>query len=217
MGNLSNALEPSEHHPGVKTLFTFFKSAVRLTALNRFGPIPRVVKCCMPNSLGGKAAAHVEFIRDKIDKPIAQGRDSSRYHVRHSLEQPSSRAGSGGAVCTPLHLCLFLAESQTSAVVTCRSVTCFYVEESVRHGESAKGDQMLFPAPFMISPSHPTARLPHLHAVIQETLRLHPPNSHKNEPREADREAVVVCGRERAIVVSFTIMTYFSHYLPGAN
>lgn len=71
-GESFHALETSEHNPWVEKWFTFVKISVRLSALRHFGPILDVVKWCTPNSIGEKAAAHMKFTQDKVDKPITQ-------------------------------------------------------------------------------------------------------------------------------------------------
>ena len=136
-GESFHALETSEHHPWVKTLITYLKFMVRLTALNNLGPMQHVIKWCTPNSTVEKVAAHRQFTRDRVDKRIAQG--ETRPDLMSTILQNKDQIG-----LTQEEL-----YSNTGSTCHCRSSDiCSYLwlcnlvstEESVRHGETAKGD-----------------------------------------------------------------------------
>lgn len=196
-GESFHALETSEHHSWVKKLMAYFKFGARLIALNHFGPIPHVVKWCMPNSVGENVAAHMEFTRNKVDTRIAQG--ETRPDLMSAILENNHQ---GGLTLEELYSnasLLVHAGSQTSAV-TCGSVTWFLLKNPSAMEKVQKEISCSFRSVDDITFAS-IARLPYLHAVIQEALRLHPP-SPLNTSREVDRAGVVVCGHEIPIGVS---------------
>ena len=199
-GESFHALETSDHHPWVKTLMAYFKPSTRLMALHHFGPLPHLAKWFMPNSVGESITAHLEFTRNRVDTRIAQG--ETRPDIMSAILQSNHQ---GGLTLEELYsnaALLVNAGAQTSAI-TCGSTTWFLLKnpsamEKVQKEISCSFrsiDDITFAA---------VARLPYLHAVIKEALRLHPP-SPLNTSREVNRPGVVVCGHEIPIGVSFSI------------
>ena len=196
-GESFHALENSEHHSWVKKLMTYFKFSARLLALNHFGPVSRLVKWCMPDSVGENITTHFEFTRNKVDTRIAQG--ETRPDIMSAILQNNHQ---GGLTLEELYSnasLLVLAGSQTSAV-TCGSVTWFLLKNPSAMEKMQKEISCSFRSIDDITFAS-IARLPYLRAVIKEALRLHPP-SPLNTSREVDRPGVVVCGYEIPIGVS---------------
>lgn len=196
-GESFHALETSQHHSWVKKLKAYFKFSARLLALNHFGPLPHLVKWCMPESVGENIAAHLEFTRNKVDKRIALG--ETRPDLMSAILENNHQ---GGLTLEELYSnasLLVHAGSQTSAI-TCGSVTWFLLKNPSAMENLQKEIRCSFPSIDDITFAS-TAKLPYLHAVIQEGLRLHPP-SPLNTSREVDRLGVVVCGHEIPIGVS---------------
>lgn len=196
-GESFHALETSEHHSWVKKLMAYFKFSARLMALNHFGPLPHVVKWCMPDSVGENIAAHLEFTRNKVDKRIAQG--ESRPDLMSAILENNHQ---GGLTLEELYsnASLFVHAGSSTIAVTCGSVTWFLLKNPSTMEKLQKEISSSFRSIDDITFAS-TARLPYLHAVIQEALRLHPP-SPLNISREVDRLGFVVCGHEIPIGVS---------------
>lgn len=203
-GESFHALENSEQHPWVKTLFTYIKFGVRLTALNNLGPMQQVMRWCTPNSLAEKVATHKEFTRDRVDKRIAQG--ELRPDLMSEILQSRDQIGlSLGELYSNAAL-IVIAGAQTSALA-CGSVTWFLLKNPSAMKRLQKEIRGTFRSVKDITIAS-TAKLPYLRAVIQETLRLHPP-SPLNMSREVDRPGVIVSGHEMPIGVSCTYNNHF--------
>ena len=196
-GESFHALETSEHHPWVKALLTYFKFGVRLTALNNLGPMQHVIKWCTPNSTVENVAAHKQFTRDRVDKRIARG--ETRPDLMSTILQNKDQIGLTQEELYSNAALLVIAGAQTSALV-CSSATWFLLKNPPAMEKLQREIRGSFRSLEDITFAS-TARLPYLHAVIQETLRLHPP-SPLNMSREVDRPGVVVCGHEMPIGVS---------------
>lgn len=197
-GESFHALETSEHHPWVKTLFRRFKFGARLTAFKHFGPVLSVIKWCIPTSLVKKAAVYQEFTRDRVEKRIAQG--ETRPDIMSSILQNRDKIGLTQEELYSNAALLVIAGSQTTAVA-CGSVTWFLLKNPSameKLQEEIRGSFRFIEDITFAS----TAKLPYLHAVIKEALRLHPP-SPVNVPRDVTRSGVIVCGHEMPIGVSF--------------
>lgn len=199
-GESFHALETSDHHPWVKNLMAYFKPSTRLMALHHFGTLlPHLLKLFTPNSVVESITAHLDFTRNKVDTRIAQG--ESRLDMMSAILQSNHQ---GGLTLDELYSNVALlvhAGAQTSAM-TCGSATWFLLKNPPAMEKVQKEISCSFRSFDDITFAAVATRLPYLHAVIKEALRLQPP-SPLNTAREVDRPGFVVCGHEIPIGVSF--------------
>ena len=197
-GESFHSLETSEHHPWVKAIFPGVKIGMLMTIFDHFANnLLPLVKKCLPSSLARMARDHAEFSRQRIEKRINQEttrKDFMTYILENNHEKGITREeiDSTGAF-------LILAGSETSASTSCSSTWFLLKNPSAmkRLQEEIRGSFTSMAEITLAS----TAKLPYLHAVIQEALRLHPP-APLSVPREVDRPDAVVCGHLMPVGVS---------------
>ncbi|KAL8736437.1 MAG: hypothetical protein Q9166_000229 [cf. Caloplaca sp. 2 TL-2023] len=187
-----HSLENSADHPWVATIFSGLKFGVLMTAFHHFPPLPTVVNYLMPQSIRDNAKRHFMWSRDKITRRIqteTKRPDFMTYILGNNEgEEKMTRdeMDSNGSF-------LILAGSETSAT-TCSSSTFFFLKNRAVYERLKKEVRDAFKSADDITVQS-AAKLPFLHAVITETLRLHPPGP-VSVPRMVDRPGVVVDGYE---------------------
>lgn len=195
-GDSFQSLQNSEHHPWVQAIFKGFKFGMLLTAFDHFGA-RELVRWFLPRSLNAQAKLHAEFTSRKIDQRIQNKSarpDFMSYILNHREKEGMSRdeLDSTGVF-------LVFAGSETSASVS-TSTTWFTLKNPLvmrRLQQEVRGN---FVSAEDIKLSE-MSKLPYLHAVILEAMRLQPV-SPVSIPREVDRPGTIVCGHEIPVGVS---------------
>lgn len=205
-GESFSCLERSEQHPWVESIFPGIKFGMILTLFDHFGA-RNYVRYLLPKSVHYKADQHAEFCRRKIDQRMRSQIERPDF-ISYILNQ-SEKNGITKDELESTAVFLLLAGSETSAT-TLAAATWFIlknaevlqrVQREIRNAFSSAED-------ITVGIMH---KLPFLHAVLQESLRLHPV-SPVAVPREVDRPGTVVCGHEIPIGVSepfFSFLLFF--------
>ncbi|KAL8670590.1 MAG: hypothetical protein Q9168_004883 [Polycauliona sp. 1 TL-2023] len=187
-----HSLENSADHPWVAAIFGGLKVGVLMTSFHHFPPLPTVVNYLMPESIKKIARQHFEWSRAKITRRLeteTERPDFMTYILRNNdgeENMPRDELDSNGEF-------LILAGSETSAM-TCSSSTFYFLKNRPVYEKLKKEIRDAFSSADDIT-VQAAAKLPYLHAVIWEALRLHPPGA-TSVPRLVDRPGVVVDGHE---------------------
>ncbi|KAL8916172.1 MAG: hypothetical protein Q9172_006419 [Xanthocarpia lactea] len=187
-----HSLENSADHPWVAAIFRGLKFGVLMTAFHHFPPLPTVVDYLMPQSIKNMAKDHHMWSHEKITRRMqteTKRPDFLTYILgNNGGEDKMTREeiDSSGAF-------LILAGSETSAT-TCTSSTYFFLKNPTVYEKLKREVRDAFASPDEITVQS-AAKLPYLHAVIMESLRLHP-NGPISSPRMVDRPGVLVDGHE---------------------
>ncbi|KAL8849184.1 MAG: hypothetical protein Q9221_005810 [Calogaya cf. arnoldii] len=166
-----HSLENSADHPWVATIFEGLKFGVLTTALHHFPPLPTVFRYLLPESMKKAAAQHFHWSQDKIARRIeteTKRPDFMTYILRNNEgkeQMTRDEIDSNGSF-------LILAGSETSAT-TCSSSTFFFLKHPAVYEKLKKEIRDAFESANEIT-VQAAAKLPYLHAVIWEALRLHP-------------------------------------------
>lgn len=192
-----HSLENSTDHPWVAAIFNGLKFGVLTTAFHHFPPMPALVSRMMPQSMRDKAKRHFAWSQQKIARRIetkTNRPDFMTYILGHNdgaEKMTRDEIDSNGSF-------LILAGSETSAT-TCSSSTFFFLKNPTVYERLKTEVRDAFKSMNEITVSA-TAKLPYLHAVITEALRLHPTGP-VSVVRMVDRPGVVVSGHEVPIGV----------------
>ncbi|KAL8708557.1 MAG: hypothetical protein Q9220_006610 [cf. Caloplaca sp. 1 TL-2023] len=185
-----HSLENSADHPWVTAIFEYVKFGVIITSLDWFPPLGTIVRALIPPSMKQIAKQHFEWSQEKITRRIESGSKRPDF-ITYILDN-----NGGGDKLTRDELdsqaaLIILAGSETSAT-TCTSTTYFFLKHPHVYARLQKEVRDAFGS-FDEMTVSATAKLPYLHAVITEALRLHPPVSTATV-RQVDRHGVKICG-----------------------
>ncbi|KAI4104269.1 MAG: hypothetical protein LQ339_003888 [Xanthoria mediterranea] len=187
-----HSLENSADHPWVAAIFDGLKFGIISTAFQYFPPLWPVVRYLIPNSIKKTAVQHFSWSQDKITRRLeteTKRPDFMTYILRNNQgadKMTRDELDSNGAF-------LILAGSETTAT-TCTSTTFFFLKNPAVYEKLKQEIRDAFQSADDIN-VQAAAKLPYLHAVIWEALRLHP-NGATSIPRLVDRPGVVVDGHE---------------------
>ncbi len=201
-GESFHSLEDLKHHPWVTAIFQGLKFGMILTAFDHFAPAHLLVRWCLPKSLERKAAIHAQWTRERVDKRIAQGTSRPDF-MSYILRNNDEKGGITRKEIDSNAALLILAGSDTSST-TCASTTWFLLKNPPVLERLQKEIRESFTSVEDITVAS-TSKLPYLHAVILEALRLHPPNP-VAVSREVNRPGVVICGHLIPMNVSINLL-----------
>ena len=193
-----HSLENSADHPWVAAIFNNLKVGVLMTAMDFFPPLPALVQRIMPQSLKDKRRQHFLWARDKISRRIATETDRPDF-MTYILDNNNGKERMTRDEIDTNGSFLIVAGSETTAT-TCSAATFYLLENPAAYRRLKKEVRDAFDS--MDDITAPDAgKLPYLHAVISEALRLHPAGP-VSVPRVVDRPGVVISGREIPVGVS---------------
>lgn len=187
-----HSLENEADHPWVQAIWDGMKFGILTTGLHYFPPLPALLNRVMPQSVRDKANQHFSWSQEKITRRIesrTKRPDFMTYILGNNKgEEKMSRdeIDSNGAM-------LIIAGSETSAT-TLSSSTFYMLKNPAVYQRLRNEVREAFSSMDEIT-VQAAAKLPYLHAVITEALRLHPPVA-PAVPRIVDRPGVVVSGHE---------------------
>ena len=188
-GESFHCLETAENHPWVTSIFMGVKISQLFTVFHHFPPMKSIVKMCLPQFVRDEAQKSFTFTRERVDRRIAS--KSDRPDFMKYILQNNYPGGLSREEIDSTSTLLVLAGSETSAT-TLAAATYFALKNpavmerlvrEIREAFKSQGDITIAAV----------SNLPYVHAVIQETLRMHPTGP-VSVPRQVDRPDVVVCG-----------------------
>ena len=203
LGESFQSLENSEHHPWVKAILQGFKFGMLLTFFDHFGA-RELVRWLLPRSLNAKANLHAEYTRRKIDRRI-QKKPARPDFMTYLLDHAEKRGMSRDELDSTGVMLIFAGSTTSAAVST--STTWF----ALKHPLVMKRLQQEIRDAFILAEDIKLSameKVPYLHAVILETMRLQPVEP-VSIPREVDRPGTMICGHEIPVGVSETASFLF--------
>lgn len=195
MGELSfgetfNCLRNAENHEWVATVFKGVKFATIITALHHFPPMFTLFKACTPAFVHEMAQRSFTYTRKAIDRRIASKSERPDF-LKYMLEN-NYPGGMSRDEIDSTSAFLVLAGSDTTALTLS---TAIYL--SLQNPDVMEKLQKEVRATFIHESKEITigsaSELPYMHAVLQESMRIHTPGS-VSIPREVNRPDVEVCG-----------------------
>ena len=196
------ALEKSQYHPWISTLFSGLKAGSIMTGFTYF-PVLRLLGSCLPsfvsNFLRLPLYKHFQYSVDQVDKRIA--RKTERPDIMKFVLENNHEGGlTKDMLDTQMQLLIFAGSVTTAATLT--AVTWFMLKNPDMMKRLQRELRDAFPTFEEIDVAS-TSKLPYLHAVIKEALRMHPPAPTSN-PRYVDRP-LTVAGHAVPPGVSFSL------------
>lgn len=159
-------------HEWVQFVITFFYAATLLHQCYKFPPLNRILALCIPKSIREQQRRHNEASLQRVRRRMntETNRPDFMYHfLRHAKKEGLSRN-----VIEAQASVVILAGSETSSVALTAAVyhilSNLHVYDRLR--EEIRGT---FTAGEDIALRDVLSKLPYLHAVVQETLRIHTP------------------------------------------
>ncbi len=189
-GESFHSLEKGDNHPWVAAVFKGVKFAQLLTVFHHFPPMYTLLKLCMPPQVKEMAMRTHTWTREKVDQRIESKSDRPDF-MKYILENNYQGGMARPAIDSTATL-LVLAGSETSAT-TLTGATYFCLRNPPimeKLQEEIRGAFGGDPKQITVSS---VSNLPYLHAVFQETLRVHPTGP-ISVPRQVDRPGVEICG-----------------------
>ena len=188
-GESFHALESSAEHPWVSAIFNSLKFGMLLTVFYHFPPLNAT--WVLPQFIIDKAAEHHQWACRRVEKRIQTETDRPDF-----IKYLSKKTEDGREMITRDEMdsnstFLILAGSDTSAT-NCTSATWFLLKNPQAMKKLQEEIRGAFQSIEDITVAS-AAKLPYLHAVIQEAQRLHPPGP-ISVPRLVDRPGVMVSG-----------------------
>ena len=207
-GESFHSLESHEQHPWVSAILLGLKFGMLLTIFHHFPPLQ--AKWLVPNSVHEKAREHFQWASKQIEKRMnreTERPDFMKYMLDHSNEKGMSRDQ-----IYSNSTFLILAGSETSAT-TCTAATWFLVKNPPTLKKVQNEIRSNLKSMDEITVTS-TSKLPYLHAVIQEALRIHP-NGPISVPRLVDRPGVTVSGYQIPVGTRVGIPQKTACHLPS--
>ena len=188
-GESFGSLEKSMYHPWIRTLFSGLKAGSIMTGFSYF-PVLRLLGSCIPsyvkNILRLPLYKHFQYSIDHVNKRIARKTerpDIMKFVLEHNHEGGLTK----DELDTQMQLLIFAGSETTAATVS--AVTWFMLKNSDMMQRLQREIRDAFQKLEEINVAS-ASKLPYLHAVIREALRMHPPASTSN-PRYVDRPITV--------------------------
>ena len=184
-GESFGSLEKSVYHPWIKTLFSGLKAGSIMTSFSYF-PAFRLLGSCIPsyvkNILRLPLYQHFQYSIDQINKRIA--RKTERPDIMNFVLEHNHQGGlTKDELDTQMQLLIFAGSETTAATIS--AATWFLLKNPDMTQRLQREVRDAFQKFEQIDVAS-ASKLPYLHAVIQEALRMHPPASTSN-PRYVDR------------------------------
>ncbi|CAF9926985.1 MAG: hypothetical protein HETSPECPRED_006476 [Heterodermia speciosa] len=187
-GDSFNALSTSEEHPWVSAIFHGLKFGMLLTVFHHFPPLK--ARWVLPQIVMDKAREHFDWGCQRIEKRVQTETDRPDF-MHHLLQNMDDEKGMSRDEINSTATFLILAGSDTSAT-TCTATTWFLLKNPrvLKRLQAEVRESFQNYEDISVSSA---ARLPYLHAVIQEVLRLHPTGP-ISVPRLVNRPNTIISG-----------------------
>ena len=171
LGESFHSLKNGADHIWITTLGTAMRFSGAMMGIRAWLPLDNLLRFCLPKSTKEKLREHLEWIIGKIDKRIAEDTDRPdfmSYILRNNHSKGMSLDEMHATVPT-----LIAAGSETSAT-NLAAVTWFMLQNPTMMERLKQEIRDSFTKDEDITVAA-VSQLPYLHAVMQETLRIHPP------------------------------------------
>ena len=197
-GESFHSLDNREEHPWVSAIFDGLKFGMILTIFHHFPPLK--AEWILPSIVQKKAREHFLWASTRIEKRLQQETKRPDF-IQYILDNSEEKGMSRDEIDSNATF-LILAGSDTSAT-TCTSATWFLVKNPSALEKLRKEIRNSFNSIDDITVAA-ASRLPYLHAVIQEALRLHPTGP-ISVPRQVDRPGTTISGHPVPVGVCIPI------------
>ena len=186
-----HCLENAANHEWIKDVYNSVNKAKIMTGFQHFPPLDSIVRSCLPSSTREKLLGIFDFTRRKIDERIKRNPDRPDF-MRYILDNNHKGGMTRDEIDATVTVLVLASSGQTTTMVM-TSATYFALKTP---GVMARLQKEIRAAT-RDDPTNVTAttvsNLPFLHAVIQESMRLHPAVPAGN-PRVVNRPGVLICG-----------------------
>ncbi|KAL0262351.1 hypothetical protein SLS55_003797 [Diplodia seriata] len=207
-------LEQSDYTPWVAAIFGTIKTGVLIaTITNNFPTLGAAIRrFCIPAALVEKRATHRRFAEARVDARLANAAHNERpdiwtFVLRHAASEKDDAAGKGLRL-EEMHAdgsTLMVAGTETTATLL-SGLTYHLLRHPDKLRALATEIRDAFARPEDMDMAS-LARLPYLHACLEEGLRMYPPVP-VGLPRIVPAGGRVVCGKP----VPQGTSVYLSHY-----
>ncbi|CAJ2512852.1 Uu.00g009710.m01.CDS01 [Anthostomella pinea] len=170
-GESFECLENSRYHPWIDLLFNSVKAASYIAAARFYPLVGWVLVKCIPPSLRRTQRAHGEQIAEKVSRRLNY--ELERPDIMSHLIEAKGQKGLTTGELNATFVGLTTAGSETTATVLVGTLN-YLVNHPAQFGALTKEIREHFQAESEITLDE-LRKLPYLHAVIQEGLRLCPP------------------------------------------
>lgn len=188
-GESFGSLDKSMYHPWIKTLFSGLKAGSIMTGFSYF-PVLRLLGYCIPtyvlNILRLPLYRHFQYSIDHVNKRIARKTDRPDI-MKFVLENNHKGGLTKDELDTQMQLLIFAGSETTATTVS--AVTWFMLKNPEMMQRLQREIRDAFQTLEDINVAS-ASKLPFLHAVIREALRVHPPAA-TSSPRYVDRPIIV--------------------------
>ncbi len=189
-GESFDCLEGAENHPWVVAAYRGIKIGKLLLVFQHFPPMESIIRWALPNSVKEKRNESFNWTKEKITKRINLEKDRPdfmKYILENNHKQGMTRAEIDSTVTG-----LILAGSGETTALAMAAVTYFALKTpGVMERLRGEIQDVMRENPKGFTVAN-LQRLPYLHAVILEAIRMHPP-APLSSPREINRP-IEICG-----------------------
>ena len=206
-GESFHCLETAENHPWIAAIFPGLKIAQLLTIFHHFPPLDKIVRWALPFVMAERYKENFTFTSQKIDQRIATKSERPDF-MKYILENNYPGGMTREEISSTTAL-LVLAGSETSAQ-TLTGATYFALSNPPVMERLKQEIRRTFAKDPSKTTVSAVSELPYVHAVIQETLRMHPTEPIA-VPRQVDRP-IEVCGVPVPAGVSSSLLRGLSAY-----
>ena len=186
-----HCLENGVAHEWIMEVYNSINKAKMMTAFQHFPPLDSIIRNCLPLSVRDKVVKIFDFTRQKIDQRIQRNPD--RPDFMHYILENNHKGGMTRDEIDATVTVLVLAGSGQTTTMVMTAATYFAMKTP---GVMARLQKEIRDAT-RDDPANVTAEavssLPFLHAVLQESMRLHPVVP-VGMPREVNRPGISICG-----------------------
>ncbi|KAI1800361.1 cytochrome P450 [Daldinia bambusicola] len=199
------------YHDWVKFVLDYFYAATLLHQCHKFWPLNRLLVLLIPPSTRRMQINHNEASLERVRRRMAM--NTNRHDFMHYFLTQARKEGLSTRTIEAQATVLILAGSETSSAAVTAAVfrvlsdsdILSKLQDEIRRAFADSKDIRL----------QDVLKLPYLDAVVQETLRVHPPIASGFSRWVPDRNGAVICGRHVPYGTVVTINQYCAHTSPS--
>lgn len=188
MGCVANG----KFHEWVEFVFVFFYAATFLHQCYKFAPLNKLLALCVPKSIKERQRKHHEASLMRVRRRMSK--ETAHPDFMHYFLRSAEKKGLTMPVIEAQASVLVLAGSESTAVAITGAVYYILSNPTV-HEKLRKEIRDTFPTCADIQLRAVQSKLPYLDAVVQETMRIHPPFANGFPRVVEDKNGAVICGK----------------------